>query len=633
MAVYQTPPHQLWASPGVRADEPAPSIVVVLDARELDLVMVVPEEVGETIVEFELPHLVEVRPHRDPGIEAWLERWLDCVSDNAGNNDYASLAFPARCIAGLSELVTQRPEVCPLLRSQLMHAERALVEWLRSWPRVEPAREGLPQGSIVGGPPAPSVAELELELYVALTFVRDCTLSQSVAENFRQVAIGWICKLDSLYGAGIADQPERLSAVVGESKENAAVIATRLSLLAWGADEIAELLRCPFFRPQELTLRRLARRWWLEGSHNGTAGHNGDAADARISQALLWELLPPRETLSGVASDEVPGSLQDVVACRDEVPPHGTHGSADLAAEERSPDNVDCVDSSGLGGAVCNGATGEGDVHEACGVGAGVRAVMQVSGSTFERVKRRPDCPTCLYDDPAALCTKVAGSGILRCWNMAVETQVVGAARQMLASSSAMCSAHGVYRLDLRVVGGVEAESALFFEVGIVAEPWAGVQFRGDTSGACRPESGFTSENLPSSFFRFVAVPGILMEGVRLVVEIDFDSRTVRLRNLPEVDGGELAAQPTPLAAWLDARSWEVEKYARPPGELDDQLFRDQAAHLHELIDEGTLTKDLADVVLRDGGARCLRGAATPEAWEDYHFYVVVPAGMEVEIY
>merc|ERR1719181_1939346 len=115
-----------------------------------------------------------------------------------------------------------------------------------------------------------------------------------------------------------------------------------------------------------------------------------------------------------------------------------------------------------------------------------------------------------------------------------------------------------------------------------------------------------------------------------MAVEIDFDNRTATVRNLPVIEGMQVAPQPTPLGAWLDVRANHQVQMARPPGEQEDDLFREHAEHLHELIAEGKLRDDLADTVLGDGGARCVRGAGVPDEPEEYYFYIVVPSGMEV---
>merc|ERR1719359_2162661 len=117
-----------------------------------------------------------------------------------------------------------------------------------------------------------------------------------------------------------------------------------------------------------------------------------------------------------------------------------------------------------------------------------------------------------------------------------------------------------------------------------------------------------------------------------MAIEIDFAGRMATVRNIPEVEGVQAAPQPTPLAPWLDVRANHQVQMARPPGEQEDDLFRTHVEHLHDLIAAGKLSDDLADTVLGDGGARCIRGAGAPETPEEYNFYIVLPSGMEVEI-
>jgi len=395
-------------------------------------------------------------------------------------------------------------------------------------------------------------------------------LSSDIAENFRLVALGWIFKLESAYGLSILSQHERVTAASASAAALSNAETWQLSLLTWDIGEIEQLLRCPFFRPRELSLWNFAQRWRMES----TGPPNGVDTDTSISDALLWELLPQCDSMSSAADD------QQV-----------------------------------LNESACNGQ------EETSGF---------IAGNSFTMVHRFPDAVLGEYDDPASLHLKTLNdSSGLRCWNASSENQIVGAARQMIASGMPMSSAGGLYRLDLRVVSGVDAEAAHLFEVGLAADPAKGVQFKVSGPGAFRPQS----EGEATPFFALVSVLDCLLEGVRMAVEVDFDERVATVRNIPVVEDMQVPQQPTPLAPWLDVRANHQVQIARPPGEQDDPLFREQAEHLHELIAEGKLNDDLADTVLGDGGARCIRGAGAPDIPEEYYFYVVVPAGMEVEIY
>merc|ERR1719267_50238 len=105
-----------------------------------------------------------------------------------------------------------------------------------------------------------------------------------------------------------------------------------------------------------------------------------------------------------------------------------------------------------------------------------------------------------------------------------------------------------------------------------------------------------------------------------MAVEVDFDQRTASVRNIPALGGFEVSPQPTPLGSWLDVRANHQVLMARPPGEQEDDLFREHAEHLHELIAEGKLRDDLVETVLGDGGARCVRGVGVPDVPEAYYF-------------
>jgi len=613
MIAHQTPPHHLWASPGIKAADPPPPLIVVFDYNALDFLVVVPSQVSDAILTYELPHLCDARPHEDPNVEAWLAKWQD------GDEQGGEFSLPARCLPGLTALTAERPEVCPMLRSQLERFEKAMAAWLKEWPQAEPPRLGLPRtdGSLDGAPPA---EVLELELYTALYLLRDAlprnsaALTREVAEDFRQVAFGWIFKLDSLYKLSVTAQPERVSTAANGA-------GAQLSLLNWAAEEVIDLLRCPFFRPQEFSLWCLARRWWLEGlgaaeraasvtEGFSSAESGGRSMDTSISNALIWDLLPPTVSLpKGGAS---PDGLTADGGASDEATSAGPGGGAAGAADEAS-------------GGADRGTEGRAEAPGIC-----------IGGSSFALIPRSPDENIgSRHDDPSSLHLRtLEGSESLHCWNDADETQVVGAARQLIASSVPMSPGGGVYRLDLRVLSGIEAEAAHLFEVGIAADPTAGLKFKVSGPGAFRPALRGNAEEDPSPFFSFVAVPDMLLEGVRLAVEVDFDERTARVRNIPSVDGVEgVPIGPTPISTWLSQRANVVVQRSRPAGELEDPLFRHQAEHLHEMIDEGTLHEDLASTVLQDMGAQCIRGTCVPVEPEDYFFYVVMPAGLEVEIY
>jgi len=298
--------------------------------------------------------------------------------------------------------------------------------------------------------------------------------------------------------------------------------------------------------------------------------------------------------------------------------PHGTmHTNGDTQASDATQMNA----GEGSSEMMVEGGVQGNDQEETTGF---------VPGNSFTRVTRFADPVMSMHDDPTSLHLSTSSdSDGLRCWNAASESEVLGAGRQMIASRTPMSSAGGIYRLDLRVVSGTDAETAHLFEVGIAADPAAGVQFKVCGPGAFRP----LSEGEATPFYGLVSVLDSLLEGVRMAVEVDFDERIAMVRNIPAVDGVEVAPQPTPLAPWLDVRANHRVLLQRPPGEQEDDLFREHAEHLHELIAEGKLRDDLADTVLGDGGARCVRGAGVPDEPEEYYFYIVVPSGMEVEIY
>jgi hypothetical protein len=537
-------------------------------------------------------------------METWLARWVDGIEPEGIPGEELrqeeSLLFTGHTLLSLTSLANERPEVCPMLCSQLNNFENILAAWLREWPQAEPVRQGLPRRSEGMLCRAPTAEELELELHTALAFLRfgvpqtSVALTPQLAAHFRQVALGWIFKLESVYGLSLSHQPERAAAAMATAAgATGGLEPWQLSLLNWDAAEVEQLLRCPFFRPQELSVWQFARRWQLEGF--GVALAN---AELPTDDLLVWELLQPRTAPGGVAggSDVLGQAAVEPSAGEDRV-------TSTTGGPRRSDEEV-------------------GRARE--------EAVVFISGSSFMRTARCLDPIMATHDEPAALHMRPSlDTGGLRCWNTAVESAVVGAGRQMISSDEPMSSAGGLFRFDFRVVGGTEAEAAHLFEVGLAANPSAGVQLKVSGPGAFHPDD----RGEATSYFSLVAVLDALLEGVRVAVEVDFGERLATVRNIPAVEGVDDQTQPTPLASWLEARARHQAMRARPPGEQEDSLFREQAAHLHELIAQGTLNEELTETVLSDAGARCLRGIVVPDVPEEYYFYVVVPAGMEIEIF
>jgi len=607
MSAYTTPSHHVWAPPGIRAGDPLQNLSLDFDRLSLDFVFRLPRKVGDAISDFELPQLCTVRPHEDPHMEAWLARWVDGIEPEGSVGEELpseeSLLLTGHTLLSLTSLANERPEVCPMLCSQLNNFESILAAWLREWPHEEPLRDGLARVS--GGTRSSALAAemLELELHMALAFLRtdapltSVVLTPELTSHFRQVALGWIFKLESVYGMPLSQQPERAAAAMATTTSlTGGLEPWQLSLLSWNVVEVQQLLRCPFFRPSEMSLWQLAHRWQLEGLGASLAD-----AELPIDELLVWELLPTRESLDAMSGG------------RDAIGQSALNSVADeqMVASEN-------------GGPLRSGED-ESIVASAPDETAGF-----IPGSSFTRTQRCPDPIMATHHDPEALHLRPSTDSTgIRCWNTAIESQVVGAGRQMIASNVPMSCTGGLFRCDLRVVSGIEAEAAHLFEVGLAANPSAGVQFKVSGPGAFHPDDAGDA----TSFFSLVAVLDALLEGVRIAVEVDFDERLATVRNIPAVEGSEIEMQPTPLAPWLDARARHQAMRARPPGEQEDSLFREQAEHLHELIAKGTLHEDLAETVLSDAGARCIRGVVDPEIPEEYYFYVVVPAGMEVEIF
>lgn len=454
-------------------------------------------------------------------------------------------------------------------------------------------------------------------------------------KQFRQVCLGWIFKLHSLHDLKILTQHERINAAVPQNGE-------RLSMLWWDISEVSELLRCAFFRPIEMELWQFAKRWCLEGagaaafaartpSPSPVPPRNDSAMDssargtpppleeverqesfnsratplsqarkadpssaaaqdinAAISEALLWELLPPREELAFGRQAEAPSSTA------------GDQGASAEPAETTRD----------------------------------ASSPQRVLGSSFFHVSRRADCELREFDKRDAFhMRRLEDSTTLHCWNAASETEVIGSTRQVLASTLAMIPGSGQYRFDLRVNSGTSSEAAHLLEVGLMSDPHAGVCFDAGSPSVRRPlKPGEEGKGEP--FFRLVTIFDTLLEGVRLAVELDMDEATVTIRNLPSSQDDAEDGPPTSLSAWFDARNRALVMAVRNPGELDCPLFKEHVEHLNDLIDRGTLEGELADTVLADDGVKwVLANNIVPDTPEAYHFYVSIPAGLEVEIF
>lgn len=404
-------------------------------------------------------------------------------------------------------------------------------------------------------------------------------------DGFRQTAASWIFKLESLYGLDLFQQPERIP-------------HSRLSMLLWELPEVDVLLQCPYFRPPEINLWRFARRWFVEGS--GVAAEDGsfdqvtankEDVDATFSKGLIWELLPPKEELA--ALDQADESLMDL---------QETSAPGEPCGEPITAEAAEALEKAGL-------------VH--------------IFGSSFRRVPRRKDCALKDFEDSSALHCRCRESAMV-CWNSAKEEQVVGGSRQVLASSCAMRRGDGKYRLDLRV--NSSGEAAFLLEIGLLVQPDDGVAFKVGCPGASRPLCRGELPGKSEPFFRILSLMDVLVEGVRLSVEIDMKEDQVSLWNLEP--GESSAPVQVSVAQWLAERNRAQVMSARNPGELDCMLFKEHAEHLQELVNEGKLDGELAETFLADPGAKWVLAAEiTPESPEAYHFYLSLPAGMEVEIF
>ncbi|CAE8646182.1 unnamed protein product [Polarella glacialis] len=166
-----------------------------------------------------------------------------------------------------------------------------------------------------------------------------------------------------------------------------------------------------------------------------------------------------------------------------------------------------------------------------------------------------------------------------------------------------------------------------------MADPSSGVSFAAGAPGASRPLLQGEQSKKGEPFFRVVNLLDVLLEGVRVAVEVDFDEASIHVRNVPSVVCEAEQTSPSSLAAWLAERARAMVMKVRHPGELDCPLFREHVEHLHDLMNQGTLDGDLAATVLSDRGAQWIMAShILPDEPEAYHFYVVIPAGMELEL-
>jgi len=601
---FRPQPFHVLAGPGLRTGE---RLAVEFDAAILDLVAPVSKIQAESVIEFELPSLFDQRPHEDSTVEAWLQKYLD-----SGGKD-GEIVLEAKCCAKLQLAIDEQPEVCPVFRHLLSQFEVALVAWLEEWPPAEPRREGLCVSSEI----SPELLELQLHSVLALLgeggLLAVLSENQAVVDSFRSVAIAWIFKLHSLYGLDILSQHERVT-----TKS-----ASHLSMLSWDLFQVEELLQSPFFRPQELSLWRFAKRWCVEGTGAPAFAEesedaeskvevlpspNKDEIDGAFSKVLLWDLLPPKDELVVQFA-----ATQSAAAVEGEqTPENSQHGTS------KGPTEL---------------STGDPEAEEPQEEKSKTSRPRRVDGSTFVRAERRADCVLKPFEDADALHLRYAeDSTSLRCWNSAPELQVLGGSRQVLVSTVPMTSGGGGrFRFDLRVNSGSGADAAPLFEVGLMADPAAGVAFQVGQPGVCRPLGLGEMTGKSEPFFRFLTVLDMLVEGVRLVVDIDLNEATVSLQNLPD-DGQAQSTQS--LSSWLAERNRAMVMSARNPGELECQLFKEHAEHLQDLVSQGKLDGALAETFLADTGAKWVLAAEiTPEKPEAYHFYVTLPAGMELEIF
>lgn len=581
--VYRPQEFHVLSGPGLRSGDH--SFAANFDPELLDLVVEVPKSQSESVTEFELPLLFDQRPHEDPILEAWLGKTLD-------NPDKALVVLEARCLQKLQQAVEDQPEVCPVLRNLLSRFEASIAQWLSSWPQAEPWREGLTLCASC----SQSAEMLELELHSVLALQGGMAPgpqqppflpeSEEALDAFRQEAAAWLFKLEALYGLELINQPERLAQ------------HPRLSMLSWELPEVEALLQCPYFRPPEMSVWRFARRWCLEGGGACAFRDEPEAGvpvtkesiDMAISKGLIWELLPPKEELVARSGGESDAQSQR----SDGVANAASGGAEEVAAEVPEEETT-----------------------------------TSISGSSFLRLQRRNDCALKAFDDTAALHCRCRESAMV-CWNSALEEQVVGGSRQVLASSCPMRRGEGTYRLDLRV--NTSGDAAFLLEVGLMVSPDDVVAFKVDAPGACRPLRRGELPGKSEPFFRILSLMDVLVEGVRLAVDLDLKEDQVTLSNLEP--GQTRAGEAISIAPWLAERNRAQVMSARNPGELECHLFKEHAEHLQELVNEGKLDGELADMFLADPGAKWVLAAEiTPEVPEAYHFYISLPAGMEVEIF
>ncbi|OLP87378.1 E3 ubiquitin-protein ligase RNF43 [Symbiodinium microadriaticum] len=438
---FRPQPFHVLAGPGLRTGE---RLAVEFDAAILDLVAPVSKIQAESVVEFELPSLFDQRPHEDATVEAWLQKYLD-----SGGRD-GEIVLEAKCCAKLQLAIEEQPEVCPVFRHLMSQFEVALVAWLEEWPPAEPHRQGL---CLSSGEISPELLELQLHSVLALLgeggLLAALSEHQAVVDGFRSVAIAWIFKLHSLYGLEILSQHERVTAKS----------ASHLSMLSWELFQVEELLQSPFFRPQEMSLWRFAKRWCVEGAgapafteeSEDAEGKvevlpspNKDEIDGAFSKVLLWDLLPPNEELvvqfaaAQAAAPAVEG---------EQTPENSQHGAS------KGPTEL---------------STGDPEAEEFQEPVEKSKASRprRVDGSTFVRAERRADCALKPFEDADALHLSYADdSTSLHCWNSAQELQVLGGSRQVLVSTVPMTSGGGGrFRFDFRLSSGSGADAAPLFE-------------------------------------------------------------------------------------------------------------------------------------------------------------------------
>lgn len=597
----QPSPSHLWAVPGRRATDIEDAPRCTFQMSTLELVMPIHQVTGRKIIEFELEHICPIRPHPEAAVEAWLTTW----ADKGGSHESGPLMIGSGSFTGLQSLVAQNVGVAPLLRAQLERFEQALCDRLVEWPAAEPSREGNSTSS------GPSAEELEIQLYAVLSyglFWRDNGApARAVAaiDHFRQVCMGWIFKLDALYGLSLLCQPERFSSSALLSDGD----RSRLSIMNWIPEQITELLQGVFFRPEEKILWQFAKTWWLAGGYS-----DEENAVKDVFSSLQWDLL----------------CLEDIADLTESETDEPGPNTALLSLLSDMEEFVLTKEKSRI-------PEGWAAPFPNAGEGAALRRVIQ--GSSFEMAPRSKSCPLKTYDPEHQLEMALRPeSSTLHCWNPAEEPEVIGAARRLIFSTvpmgwpSSHADHNGFFRLDLRVVRGVDSEAAHLFEVGLIANPRVGVRFNPGGPGVelAKEDPGF-----PPAVMSFWAAPANVMEGVRLAVEVDFQNRTTWVKTVPST--AEISG-PQSLGGWLDARNQATRKRMTPADDLDHHLFIEQCEYLHERLESGDLDKTIKDQVLTadDVGEMhafvATKGRPEVDA-EQYHFFIVVPTGMEIEVF